>query len=174
MENIRIIRSQRKSIAIVVLSTGIVEVRAPKYVPQFVIKAFVNSKKDWIKERQEHVAKNILSSKKFVNGERIMFLGEAYSLLLGNYIHIEVKDGYLLFPLALATRGKEVLEKWYIKQARLVIREQVEYYSKEMGLSYNGISFSDTSSKWEHVHMITGFNLTGDLSWHLFSLSDTL
>lgn len=147
-EEFKIVRSKRKSIAIIILPNGVVEVRAPKYVPEFAIKAFVKSKSDWIDERQAFVLKNKTTPKKFVNGEKFLYLGKEYQLLLGPYIHIEIKDEAMNFPLALAARGHDALEKWYIKQAKIVIKSLVEEYSKRMSLPYNGISFSDTSSKW--------------------------
>lgn len=148
IESFRIVRSKRKSISIVILPSGAVEVRAPKYIPEFAIKAFVKSKSDWIKERQAYAIKNKPTPKKFVNGEKFLFIGHEYELLLGPYIHIEIRDSTLLFPLALASRGQITLEKWYIKKAKVVIKNIVDEYSKSLKLPYNGISFSDTSSKW--------------------------
>lgn len=148
MDDIKIVRRKRRSVAIVILPNGEVEVRAPKFMPIFAIKAFINSKSDWIKEKQNLVRESLSPAKKFDNGEKIIFLGNEYSLLLGNYIHIEIKDDKLLFPLALASCGQEVLEKWYIKQAKVIIKREVDYYVEKMGTEYNGISFSDTKSKW--------------------------
>lgn len=148
IENFRIVRTKRKSIEIVVLASGVVEVRAPKYIPNFAINAFIKSKNDWILKRQEFEKKNAVSSKKFINGEKFMYLGKEYLLDLGNYIQIEAKNERLLFPLALAPHGKASLEKWYIKQAKLIIKKQVEHYAKSLDTSYEDISFSDTRSKW--------------------------
>lgn len=148
IDEVKIIRSSRKSISIAVLLNGKVEARAPKYIPDFIIKQFIKSKRDWIEERQKVAVKNVYLSKKFINGEKFMYLGKEYSLLLGSYIKIEIKDDKLLFPLALAPRGKEAIEKWYIKQAKSVIKNHVEHYAKILNTSYSAISFSDTRSKW--------------------------
>jgi hypothetical protein len=148
IDEVKITRTSRKSISIVILPNGEVEARAPKYIPNFIIKQFIKSKSDWIEERQSAVLKHVSKTREFINGEKFMYLGEEYSLLLGNYIHIEIKDGKLLFPLALASRGKAVLEKWYIKQAKSVIKNHVEHYAKALNTSYSAISYSDTRSKW--------------------------
>ncbi len=148
MTDFKIVRSKRKSIAIVILPTGAVEVRAPKFIPEFAIKAFVKSKSEWIEERQAHVLKNKIVPKQFVNGEKFLYLGNEYQLLLGPSPHIEIKEDTIYFPLALAKNGHNTLEKWYIKQAKQVIKNLVDEYSTEMKLPYSGISFSDTSSKW--------------------------
>lgn len=148
ISEIKITRVSRKSVAIVIHSSGQVEVKAPKYVPMIFIKQFIKSKSEWIEERQKEVLKRKKPSKQFVNGEKFLLLGKEYSLKLGPYIHIETNGDELLFPLALAKRGRDAIEKWYIKQAKAVIKPLVEEYSKVMGTSYNAISFSDTKSKW--------------------------
>lgn len=145
---IKITRSKRRSIAIVINPNGTVEVRAPKLVPQFAINAFVKTKKDWIKKRLEIVRSQLPNKKSFIDGEKFLYLGGTYSLAIGTGARIEIKDGMLLFPLALVPRGHEALEKWYIKQAKAIIRGQVDYYAKIMGTTYNGVSFSDTKSQW--------------------------
>lgn len=148
IESLKITRSNRRSIAIVILPNGTVEVRAPKYIPEFAIKAFVRSKSEWIEKRREYVLKSRKEPKKFENGEKFAYFGKEYPLLLGSYTQIEVKDDKLLFPLALARRGQETMEKWYIKQAKTEIKKLVDEYAIKMETSYNGISFSDTRSQW--------------------------
>lgn len=146
--DIKIIKSHRKSIAILVHPDGKVEVRAPKYIPQFVINTFIKSKSDWIEKRLEIVKKHTKQAKKFINGEKFLYLGVEYELQLGPYIKIEPSDKKLFFPLGMAKRGRENLEKWYIKQAKITITKLVEEYSESMDLPYVSISFSDTRSKW--------------------------
>jgi len=147
-EDIKVIRSRRKSIAIVVKPDGTVEVRAPKYMPMFLINAFIKSKSDWIKDRQHDLKKHKKDERKFINGEKFMYLGGEYLLKLGNYVDIDIKDKYMLFPAALGFRGKKAIELWYVKKAKKIISEQLEYYSKKMELSYKSVAFSDTKSKW--------------------------
>ncbi len=148
ISDIKITKSKRNSIALVIHPSGIVEVRAPKYLPDFTIRAFVKSKSAWIEERLAFVAKKKPTQKKFINGEKFLYLGKEYSLELGPYIHIEAKGDKLLFPLALASRGNYTLEKWYVKQAKTLIKSLASEYAKKMNTSYSAISFSDTKSKW--------------------------
>ncbi len=144
----RVIKSKRRSMAIQVLRDGSVEVKAPNYIPKFLITSFVNSKKDWINKRVNYVLKNKIEEKKFQDGEKFFYLGETYFLKLGDYTEVKIHGQNFLFPIALASRGKIVMEKWYIKQAKEVIRDQVDYCAKKMNVTYKSISFSDTKSKW--------------------------
>ena len=148
ISDIKITKSKRNSIALVIHPNGIVEVRAPKYLPDFTVRAFVKSKSAWIEERLAFVARKKSKEKKFINGEKFLFMGNEYVLQIGNYLQIEIKDGKLLFPLGMVSKGSVYLEKWYIRQAKSFVKKLVDEYSVSMNTSYNGLSFSDTSSKW--------------------------
>jgi len=148
VENLKIVRSKRSSIAIHILPDGTVEVRAPKYIPEFAIKAFVKSKKDWIEKRLIEVKKHKPKLARFVNGEKFLYLGSEYNLQFGNLTEIRIEQDKLLFPLGMASRGKYHLEKWYESEAKSIITSLVDEYSKKLDLPYNSITFSDTKSKW--------------------------
>ncbi len=148
VEDIKIVKSKRSSISIRILPDGTIEVRAPKYVPEFAIKAFVKSKQDWIEKRLAIVKKNKPTKKQFTNGEKFLYLGNEYVLAIGNYVKIQPKGSSLLFPLGMVSRGKYHLEKWYESEAKSLIKSLVDEYSKKMDLPYKSISFSDTKSKW--------------------------
>lgn len=149
LTNIKLSRSSRSSISITILRDGTVSVRAPYLIPKKIIEEFVKSKSDWIEKRLEIIKKNKTTPKKFEDGEKIPFLGKDYILELGSaYTKIEIKEDKILFPLALSKRGQEALEKWYIGQAKSIIKKLVDEYSIKMNTSYNGIKFSDTKSQW--------------------------
>lgn len=56
--DIKLIRSNRKTIAIEITSIGQVIVRAPRHVPEAEIQQFVESKSDWLKKHLEKRAKS--------------------------------------------------------------------------------------------------------------------
>jgi predicted metal-dependent hydrolase len=148
VDNFKIVRSKRSSIAIHILPDGTVEVRAPKFIPEFAIKAFVISKKEWIEKRLIDVKKHKPKLARFVNGEKFLYLGNEYELVVGNFLKIEIDGNNLKFPLGMVSRGKYHLEKWYESEAKSIITSLVKEYSKSLNLPYNSISFSDTKSKW--------------------------
>ena len=147
-KKVKITKSNRSSIAIIIHPDGTVEVRSPRLVPKFMIEGFIKTKQAWIEEKLSLVLSRKKIPKQFTPGDTFLYLGNEYTLETGQYLKIEMKDGRLCMPLAMVKNGKEHLEKWYEKQAKLIIREQVDYYSQKFGFEYNGISFSDTRSKW--------------------------
>lgn len=114
-------------------------------------------------------------TRQYVEGEEFLYLGNIYKLHIGNYKHIHIahppvfdskisqiqgtewartrtaqtqRAGGLNFPNFLIFRIKEELSKWYIKQAKDIITERIEYHSTVMQTKYKSITFSDTKSKW--------------------------
>lgn len=148
LTNFKLTRSNRSTISISILRNGELSVKAPYLVPKRFIEQFVKSKSAWIEKRQRIINTNKKQSKKFENGEKFQFLGKDYALKVGLYPDIEIKDNNLLFPHALAFQGKIVMEKWYIRQAKKMIKSLVDEYAGKMDASYNAITFSDTRSQW--------------------------
>lgn len=77
-----------------------------------------------------------------------LYLGKEYTLHTGNHTSISLHEDRLLFPHVLQFRLEKEITTWYIQQARSVISNQVEYYSKHMNTIYASLKFSDTISQW--------------------------
>src|SRR3990167_6652047 len=147
-KEIKIVRSNRRSIVMQLEPDGTILVKAPTLMPKFLINNFIKRNNGWIKKRIGAIRQNAPKTKKFISGELFTYLGNDYPLEVGNYTKVEIKNGKLLFPQALLFRAKVELQNWYIKQAKNFIAAQVEYYANEMSASYANITFSDTRSKW--------------------------
>jgi len=73
----QIIRSQRKTIALIVQQNGQLVVRAPIHMTDRQIADLVDQQTDWIQTRQKEIQKNSLQTapKKFTDGETFWYLG---------------------------------------------------------------------------------------------------
>ena len=143
------IRSHRRSISIEINSAGEVIVKAPLLAPMFLIKRFVEQKKDWIQKHSEKRKTHVKKVKQYIEGEKFPYLGKEYSFHLGNFKEISVdNNGRLNFPLALLFRAQKELTNWYLKQAKSLINERVKYHALKMNVDYGTITLSDTRSKW--------------------------
>jgi predicted metal-dependent hydrolase len=141
-----IIRSRRKSLSIEIGKGGELIVKAPYLMPKFMINSFINEKQVWINKHINMVKKysiNQPDSQKNI----YPYLGTDYVLNFGNFEQINVTNK-LNFPKFLQFRIKKELLIWFQTQAKNIITERVEYYSREMKTDYMNISFSDTKSKW--------------------------
>jgi predicted metal-dependent hydrolase len=142
------IRSSRRTIGIQIQPPGVVIVRAPYLIPQFIIRKFVSDHLDWILENLAKF-KNLpkIHNPALKEGSEMLYLGKNYPIHIGKYPKINVQ-GRLNIPDFLEFRLKKELTNWYIQQAKTVITSRVEYYSKVMQTSFRKIVYSDTSSKW--------------------------
>lgn len=149
ISNFQIIRSQRRTIAVLIAPTGELIVKAPLKVSDRAINSFLSQNEEWIQEHLEKAGKKPAVTKHtYTNGDTFLFLGEKVILTIGNYAEVKVRDGKLLFPQSLVFRIKKELETFYIRKAREMIAAQVARYAKDMGAEYKEITFSDTKSQW--------------------------
>ena len=143
-----IIRSIRKTISLHISTQGELIVKAPFFIPEKIIHSFIKQKEDWILKALQKINVRKVSKKTYFEGEEFLFLGDIYKLHLGDFKDISVSDSLLHFPSFMKFRIQKELESWYIKKAKEIITERLDYMSKKMKTSYKDIRFSDTSSKW--------------------------
>lgn len=87
-------------------------------------------------------------TKQYKNGDRLLYLGKEYLLLIGNYTKINIHGDHLLFPKALQFRIEKELTSWYIRNATNLMTDQVISYAKQMNTHFLELTFSDTKSQW--------------------------
>lgn len=140
-------RSDRKSVAIVIDTNGLVSVRAPKSMSDNDISAFVDSKKMWIRTKQEQIA--AISEKhdplKSDDGDSILYLGHSYVISKEPVSDIYIEGDTLVTPMDATI---ETVTVWLKLEAGKIIRERVARYANIMGVSYAGVKLSDAKGRW--------------------------
>jgi hypothetical protein len=146
-----IIRTDRKTIALIVQRDGRLIVRAPMKTKDNTIQALIEKKTDWIKAKQEFVRATYppYVPKEFVNGEGFWYLGKIYRLQIVD----EKRPALILngnFRLASAALPKAacVFERWYREQAFQVISERVKWYAENHGYIYNQVKITSARTRW--------------------------
>ncbi len=145
----KIIRSKRKTIALVVESDATLVVRAPFETTLEYIEALVFKKRSWIKEKKQVVNKDCAAVRKreFVNGEGFLFLGKTYKLKIQDCDEIKLSD-YLFLPKKYLNEPRERMVEWYMKRALEKITERADWYSKDTGWRYKSIKINNAQSRW--------------------------
>ena len=67
-ETFELIRTRRRTIALIVQTDGRLVVRAPLRVPEKIIREFVESKAGWIRKKQAQVTAAQVPARQFVEG----------------------------------------------------------------------------------------------------------
>lgn len=146
-----IIRTKRKTIALIVERDGRLIVRAPLRAREETINGFIKRKEKWILKKQEQVKTFYppFVPKEYVNGEGFWYLGNIHKLQLVD----AMKPSLYLngnFQLAHSTLHKAplVFERWYRKQAQQVIAERVQWYAEKHGYSYKQVKITSARTRW--------------------------
>lgn len=147
-----IIRARRKTIAILVQRDGKVIVRAPVRAPMKLIQDFVESKKDWIKEKKALMQNRAVTpARHFVDGEKFLFLGEKINLRVvpdgTQRAALSLNKEFLLSKKA-QPAAMSVFEKWYKLEAQRIMAERVTLYAEKHGFRYQKIRISSARTRW--------------------------
>ena len=147
----QIIRTKRKSIALIVKRDGSLVVRAPLRAREEAIRSLVERKAEWIKTKQELVKSTYLSyvPKEFVNGEGFWYLGKRHRLQIVDDVRPALSlDGNFRLANASLPKARHVFERWYRKQALKVISERAQWYAENHGYTYKLIKITSAKTRW--------------------------
>jgi len=152
----RIIFSRRRSIGIVIRPDKEVVVRAPYGASTKVIEKFVSEKEEWIKK---HITKysdtiQLNSSKKYVDGEKYLFLGRELTLRIRNSLFPSIKQ--IDNILEAETDGKDgrikmLIDRWYKTEAEEIFSEKLNEIlikHKEQDFSPSQLVVRTLKSRW--------------------------
>jgi predicted metal-dependent hydrolase len=147
----KLIRSNRKTIALIVQPDGTLTVRAPMRMPEARIREFVETHSDWISRARTKVRKAVpVRPKSFNEGDKFPFLGQAYPLkIVPNQRARLVFDGQA-FKLAKTAlpKAEEAFIGWYKKQAAAFLAEWVPLRARKNGFHYKKIRISSARTRW--------------------------
>lgn len=174
-----IVRSKRKTLAIVIAVGGKVTIKAPLRATRADVIRLLETKGDWIYNAYKKQATRQRKGIVVKEGATIPFLDRTFRLHVvfnpSRYVadisvveqvqyQQEVED-LLVVETPLTDPGFiiECLESWYKKNARNIITERVEQYAKTMGVTYGRISIRSQKSRWGSCSSAGNLNF----NWHL-------
>ncbi len=158
----QLIRSKRRTLALIIERDGSLTVRAPKRVTAADIKSFVQEKAAWIIRTRERI-KSIAQTPKrqYLGGEKFLFLGKEYELELVGPQRPALKfNGGFRLASSAQKRGERVFAQWYREQALAVIAERVHIYSKQHGFAPKQVRISSARTRWGSCSVHGTLNFT--------------
>ena len=143
----RVVRSNRKSVALVIDNEANLIIRAPKLMPDAVIHEFVCKKRRWINEKQQQIA--VFGEKHspvvVKTGEGIMYLGSSYAIIKDVVDIVEVSGNEIIIP---KEYDVDDLIAWLKEQAIQIIKERTVRYSNIMGVTPGNVRLSEAKARW--------------------------
>jgi predicted metal-dependent hydrolase len=147
----RLVRSRRKTIALVIERDGNLTVRVPLKMAEVRIRAFVETHADWINKNQAKVRGSLpVSPKRYVEGEKFLYLGKSYPLTIVPRQRSALTFTGEAFRMAKSASPKaaEFFLRWYKEQATLLLFERVLTLAKEHGFKYQKLRISSARTRW--------------------------
>ena len=146
----KLIRSKRRTIALIIERDGSFTVRAPMRAPHVAIETFIQQKADWITRTRKKI-KSIEPTvgKQYADGEKFLFLGSSFDLkLVGLQKHsLHFDNGFTLRQSA-QIKGEQVFTHWYKEQALEIISERVKQYSQQYNFTPKQVKISSAKTRW--------------------------
>lgn len=143
----QVVRSNRKSVALVIDNEANLIVRAPLSMSDEDIETFVKKKKRWINEKQQQVA--VFGEKHppvvVETGESVMYLGSSYAIIKDTVDDVAVSGNELVVP---EDYDRDNLIAWLKEQALQTITERVNLYSNIMGVTPGTVKLSEAKARW--------------------------
>lgn len=146
----RIIRSKRRTIALVVETDGSVTVRAPLRASDRLILQFVEKHAGWVEKKNAEMRAVVpFSPKQYLPGESFLYLGQAYPLEIvkDQKRKLVLEDGFRLAD-SVQTAAEMVFQDWYRQQASRMIRARVAFFAERHQFNYKKIRISSARTRW--------------------------
>lgn len=145
----KLVRSKRRTIAIIVTRDAQLIVRAPFGIKDKIIDDFISRKSKWIIKKLEDArrkCRNIIP-KRFANGECFLYLGKSYPLKIVESDRIGLNES-LEFPGKWLAHAGIYLKEWYKSQLLKTITGRVSMYSEMTGLKYRSIKITSAKKRY--------------------------
>ena len=162
----KIVRSNRKTVALIVTRDAALVVRAPVFTPMEHIERLVSKKSSWIRQKIAEVIKRPKPlAKEFVGGERFLYLGKLYELRIVNDASsiIEIKADRLSISKDFLPQARQVIVQWYREEALRIIGERCAWYAKITGYKPVSVKITNAQKRWGSC----GPRGTLNFSWRL-------
>ena len=159
------IRTNRKTLALVVNENAELIVRAPKRMPMREIEAFVREKEAWIMKQQNRM--KALPKKprcEYREGETFLFLGEPFVLKIEEENkNVAFSDGCLYLPYTQRDRAEKAVKQWYKAEAQRILCERVRELEALTGLQSAGLRVTFAKTRWGSCTAKNTLNFTARL-----------
>ncbi|MDO4349238.1 MAG: SprT family zinc-dependent metalloprotease [Eubacteriales bacterium] len=142
----RLIRSNRRTLAIAVQPDGEAVARAPMGMPENEIEAFLNQKEAWIAAKQAQARANAPVAFALADGAELPWLGATLRLRMCGVPMCIDFDGALLTP----NQGDAAahIRAWRRQRACEVLGGRVRYWAAKTGLEPASVAYTAAKRRW--------------------------
>ena len=137
MDNIKVVKEKRKSLAVEVYPNFTVLVKSPEQAKDFEIKDFIKRKTTWIEKQLNYFKQfNMPEDKVYESGSSALYLGRQYLVIiekspLRNIIKVLNNKIYILTPSPQKLDEiNHALQNWFIRRGETIFNERLNFCMK--------------------------------------------
>ena len=118
-------RSRRKTVALYVFPDNRVEIRVPWLYNINNVESFLVKHSRWLFKRLDSKNDNVITQKRFVDGELHYFLGKQYpiNINISSKNSIVFQDNVIRISTKSPDLVESLLDRWYLEQAKRIFQE---------------------------------------------------
>lgn len=146
----KLVRSKRRTIALIVERDGSLTVRAPRRAAVVDIQSFILEKQEWIIRTRERFTSLVeVPKREYKDGDKFLFLGSTYGLTLVKPQRpaLKFENGFTLGS-TIQSSGERYFTQWYKEQAYKVIADRVRVFSDQYGFVPKQVKISSARTRW--------------------------
>lgn len=173
MDNIEyeVERGNRKNVYILIRD-GKILIRVPKRFPEYKIRNIIKEKEKWILEKLNEYKTFKRQETHYKEGEKFYILGNEYLLSFYEtdkkraYVEIKNEKICLYIPKGIELDEKQIktiLEKFYLKLAKLEIPEILDLVTKRVGLFPKSFAIKNMKRAWGNCNSKKEIHLNKNL-----------
>lgn len=141
----KIIRTQRKSLSLIINNKGELIVRAPLTYKDSVIFDFINKKANWIITKRTQIINEKTHPLEIKSGEKLTILDQEYEISVTTVKSVKIKDNQILIP---NQNSKKKLIMFLKRSLKKIIIEKVNYWLSLYNFNVANISISSAKTNW--------------------------
>ncbi len=160
-----LVRSRRRTAALVITPDAGLTVRAPMQMPLSRIESIIREKFDWITRKiQQQKSRPVPRVKFYANGERFLYLGEEYALRISDEFKGSLYfDNAFILSAREQGRAQDLFVWWYKREAQRVITERVDFFAQRDGFRFQTLKITGARRRWGSCNTLGNLSF----SWRL-------
>lgn len=150
-----VLKKRIKNINLTVRADGSINLSVPFKLSDKEIHKFLESKKEWIKKSKSKFKEIEEKELKYINGEKIKYLGLEYILNIkevDSKQRIEINGEYLDIDILKKNNNSKYLEKflfnWYKENLEYIVTDLTEIWAEQMSLEFKEINLRKLKRTW--------------------------
>ena len=187
--NYEIIRTNRKTMGIIVDHERNLIVRSPKNTTETKIEEVLKKKTNWIlsKLKEMDKIKPAPKEKEFMTGEKLPYLGRRYRMEVNqaenSKVEVKLYQGKFIidYPVELEEKKEQRREKirvalieWYREHAKEKINERVDKYKVKLDVEPNNVVVKKQKKRWGSCSSKNNLNFNWKIIMAPMSIVDYL